>query len=326
VTLSETSEYRPGCSVVICTRGRPEPLEQCLRALREQRYPSFEVLVVDNAPTDTHTRELAERFGVMYALDPVPGLSHARNLAARICETELIAYLDDDAQPDPDWLGALAREFEDPEVLAVVGQCRPMGEETEIERLWVMEFGEVIGAKERLSIDRRSSDWFEYANFGGIGGGGNMAFRRRAFELWPGFDERLGRGMPLDGGEENFAFFSLLHRGYKVIATPAAVVHHACPPTLAALRARKLKNRATAVGYLFMLLVEAKGYRLATLRYILRKLCGRVPPFGQGKSPGNLVPRWRLFIAQLQGPWLYLQSSIMPRSSARVLCSRLSSC
>ena len=46
---------------------------------------------------------------------------------------------------------------------------------------------------ERRAVDRQEPAWFEMANFGGVGDGGNMAFRRRAFDIWPGFHERLGR-------------------------------------------------------------------------------------------------------------------------------------
>ena len=65
-------------------------------------------------------------------------------------------------------------------------------------------------------FDRETPFWFERANFGGIGDGGNMAFRRCVFDIWPGFDERLGRGAVIDGGEEHYAFFSLLDRGYRI--------------------------------------------------------------------------------------------------------------
>lgn len=303
-------DYCPSCSVVICTRDRPAALERCLRALKEVRYPHFEVVVVDNAPSDAGTRELAQQYGAKYVLARVPGLSHARNLAARACETEVLVYLDDDAVPEAGWLGALASEFQDPKVMAVVGRCVPMNVETEAERLWVKVYGPGFGVKDRLVLDRTVPDWFEYANFGGVGTGGNMALRRTAFKIWPGFDERLGRGMPLDGGEENHAFFSLVHRGYKIVGTPVAVVRHPCPQTLDALRSRKLKDRAASVGYLFALMVEGRGYRLRTLRYVFRKLRGHGLPWNQGQLSPALVPRWRLFLAQLRGPWLYLLSSL----------------
>jgi len=122
----ETSERSIlSCSVVICTRDRPERLEQCLEAVARLDYPRVDALIVDNAPSDSRTRDLAARRGVRYLVEPLPGLSRARNRGARACETEIVAFLDDDAIPEPDWLSALAAEFMDPLVMAVAGRVRP---------------------------------------------------------------------------------------------------------------------------------------------------------------------------------------------------------
>jgi hypothetical protein len=73
--------------------------------------PSYEVLVVDNAPSDAHSREAALRWGVRYLTEPVQGVTRARNRGAHACKTEIVAYLDDDAVADPDWLKVLTRGF-----------------------------------------------------------------------------------------------------------------------------------------------------------------------------------------------------------------------
>ena len=70
--------------------------------------------MVDNAPSDDRSREVAPRWGVRYVTEPVRGLSRARNRGARSCETEIVAYIDDDAVAEPDWLTMLVRDFEDP--------------------------------------------------------------------------------------------------------------------------------------------------------------------------------------------------------------------
>ena len=67
-------------------------------------------------------------------------------------------------------------------------------------------------------VDRAAPEWFERANFGGIGDG-NMALRRAVFASWPGFEEGIGRGMPVCGGEEHYAFFALIERGHRVART-----------------------------------------------------------------------------------------------------------
>ncbi|MGH3131480.1 MAG: glycosyltransferase family 2 protein, partial [Gaiellaceae bacterium] len=53
---------QPQATIVVCTRDRADRLEGCLAALAEQRYPSYEVVVVDNAPQDDTTRLVAEHW------------------------------------------------------------------------------------------------------------------------------------------------------------------------------------------------------------------------------------------------------------------------
>jgi glycosyltransferase involved in cell wall biosynthesis len=55
--------FKPSCSVVICTRNRPGELNECLKGVSRLLYPRFDVLVVDNAPTDPRTREVADGWG-----------------------------------------------------------------------------------------------------------------------------------------------------------------------------------------------------------------------------------------------------------------------
>src|SRR3989441_8431471 len=172
--MVESKSFTPSCSVVICTRNRPAQLDQCLEAASRLTYPKFDVLVVDNAPTDTRSRDVASRWGVRYVIEPEPGLSRARNRGARACDSEIIAYLDDDAVPEPEWLSGLAQEFVDPLVMAAAGLVLPLRVETEAERLCVAIGGAESGSKERLVVDSQVPLWFEIANFGGIGIGANM--------------------------------------------------------------------------------------------------------------------------------------------------------
>lgn len=304
--------FTPSCSVVICTRNRPEEVNQCLTGVSRLLYSRFDVLVVDNAPADLRTREVASRWGGRYIVEPVVGLSRARNRGARECNAEVIAYLDDDGIPDPEWLSAVAREFEDTQVMVVTGQTLPLRVETEAERLFAARGGFAVADQERRVLDRRCPYWFELASFGGIGNGGNMAFRRSAFDVWPGFDERLGAGASLPGGEEHHAFFALIDRGYRVVYTPLAVVRHPYPPTLPELRARYLKSLTAAAGYLTFLFFEEPRYRWAAAKYVVQALRGARRPW-HGRLPGprpRIVPRWRKLIAYLSGPLLYARTCL----------------
>ncbi len=212
----------PTFSVVVCTRNRPALLERNLAGVRRLDYPRFEVLVVDSAPPDRRGEEVARRFDAEYIAVPIRGVSRARNCGARASRGEIIAYLDDDAVPEPDWLSRLAPEFQDPRVMAVSGAILPLRVETEAEVLFEKMGGFSVGGR-RWEVDLSHPFWFGLTNFAGLGNEANMAFRRQAFEVWPGFDERLGRGTVLGTGEGPYALFSLVRRGYRVIHTPEAV-------------------------------------------------------------------------------------------------------
>lgn len=193
--------FTPSCTVVICTKDRPELLDRCLASIAQLNYQNFDVLVVDNAPKDSRSQQVAARWRSHYVVEPVVGLSRARNRGASECSAELIAYIDDDAVAEPGWLAALAREFADPRVMAVAGTILPLNEPT----TGPLSSGD-SGASRRFAVDSDTLDWFEIANLGGIGSGGNMAVRRSAFGPWPGFDVRLGRGQLMNTGEDDYAF------------------------------------------------------------------------------------------------------------------------
>ena len=304
--------------MVVCTRDRLEWLQKCLQAVSRLDYPHFDLVVVDSAPEDSRAQEIAQRFGARYLREPRPGLSRARNRGATACQTDIVAYLDDDSIPEPTCLSHLVLGFADPQVMAVVGRTVPLSLETEEERLCASMNGYGI-SRPWLVVDRQTPCWFEMANFGGIGDGGNMAFRRSAFDVWPGFDERLGRGAPMLTGEEHNAFFSLLERGYRVVYTPDAIARHPYPRTLEELRTRHIKTLSGTAGYFTMLFIEQPRYRRTTLRYMLEALKGTPRPWRYHalRPRSQVVSRWRAGLAMLAGPFLYLWACVTRRAHRR---------
>jgi GT2 family glycosyltransferase len=293
--------------VVICTRNRPEHLERCLAAVARLAYPRFDVLVVDNGPSDDRARNITGRWGANYVMEPVVGLSRARNRGARACQSEIVAFVDDDAVPEAAWLSGLASEFRDKRVMAAAGRIRALEDDIEAPRMQATISGAEYGGPERRVVDRDTPSWFEITNFGGIGDGGNMAFRGGAFDFWTGFDERLGRGALLDAGEEHYAFFSLVERGYRVAYTPYAIVLHPYRHTLEDLRARHLKDLTASAGYIALLFAEHPRQRWAVAKYSLEALVGKRRAWRAQpeKSRLRIVPRWRAALARIRGPYLY---------------------
>jgi GT2 family glycosyltransferase len=97
----------PRISVVVCTYNGARTLHDCLSGLAAVDYPDFEVLLIDDGSTDA-SAAIASEYEVTVISTPNRGLSAARTLGAERATGEIVAYLDDDARPDPDWLRFLA--------------------------------------------------------------------------------------------------------------------------------------------------------------------------------------------------------------------------
>jgi hypothetical protein len=104
-------------TVVVCTRNRAEVLRRCLVDLSGLTYPDLEVLVVDNAPSDSSTEDVVTAAAardprIRYARQVLPGLSRARNRGLELATGDVVAYTDDDVRVDPSWVHGLVRGFQ----------------------------------------------------------------------------------------------------------------------------------------------------------------------------------------------------------------------
>jgi glycosyltransferase involved in cell wall biosynthesis len=100
----------PLISVVVCTYNGSRTLRDCLGGLERLIYPSFEVIVVDDGSKD-NTAVIAGEYHVQLIRIANGGLSNARNVGWQATKGEIVAFLDDDASPDPHWLFYLASTF-----------------------------------------------------------------------------------------------------------------------------------------------------------------------------------------------------------------------
>ena len=102
---------RPDASVVIVTWNGLRHLRRCLPALRVQTGVTFETIVVDNGSTDGTAEWIARKHPqiVLERLESNHGFAEANNIGFGLARSELIATLNNDAVPDPDWLETLVR-------------------------------------------------------------------------------------------------------------------------------------------------------------------------------------------------------------------------
>jgi glycosyltransferase involved in cell wall biosynthesis len=312
----------PSCTVVVCTRHRAGLLARCLESLACLDHPNYEVIVVDNTSGERRVEELAASFGARYVVERQVGLSRARNTGGRAALGEFVAYIDDDAVAESAWLSRHAAGFGDASVAATTGRILPTSLDTPSARAYAAAGGEDLG-EDSFQVDRMSPGWFEMANFGGLGVGPNMAFRRALFEADWGFRESLGLGAQLPGNEEHYAFFTLIRDGHAIAYLPDAIVRHDYPATMDALRRRRSRILRSGVAYTAMLLIEEPQFRSNTFRYMREAMQGTRRTWRRGRAEQRFVTRLQLFAAACAGLPLYLRTALagrrvfMPRSVRR---------
>ena len=301
----------PALSVLIASHGRPAYLIRALRFLAQSDHPALEVVVAADA------LGLATLAGAGFAgrikscAVAEPNISVARNAALALAGAETVAFIDDDAVPEPGWARALAAALADPRHVAAGGRVRRRGG-------WEAEAPPV--AVDPLGADHPLGRWEDVAA-GTLPApahglipkvqGTNCAFRADALRAAGGFDPA-------------FAYFlddadicrRLAARG-AVVFVPGAEVQHdraaglhrgpdRAPSDLfevGASQAVFLRRHAPAGDHPGALAAFAAEQRRRLLRHML---AGRLGPeevarlmrrlgqgiaAGQGRALGPLQPR-----------------------------------
>jgi GT2 family glycosyltransferase len=208
-------------SIIICTHNRAADLAENLPRLKLIDYPpgQYEIMVIDNASTDD-TSAVAFSEGVACIREERLGLSHARNRGIAEACGELIAFIDDDAWPEPDWLKKLDEAFADPQVACVGGRVIPAWKELVGWPDWLHE--RLIGFFSVVDYGARQE--LHYPNYPV---GTNIAVRKKVFDEIGGFNADLGRrGTSLLSGEESELCLRIEKAGYRILYIPETVVHH----------------------------------------------------------------------------------------------------
>lgn len=260
--------------------------------------------MVDNSEGDAATETVAREFSARYTVEPIKGLSRARNRGLTESTTDIVAYIDDDAVPDPDWLGRLICPFADAKVAAVTGRIvTPTSDDHK------------SVPEAPLYVDSTVARWFEIATFGGLGLGSNMAVRRCLCAGLTTFDARLGRGALIEIAEENYAFASLLSRGYVGVYLPDAIVSH--PPLRHDTAIHEARN---SFAYWLLLYSDFPERRHDLWQFLSRRL--RRQPLGwqrDARDPGEIISTnaWVKLKAAMSGVRLFLRARTRARPASK---------
>jgi len=197
----------PKISVVVCTYNGASTIRDTLEALRDLDYPSFEVIVVNDGSTD-ETPQIASNYPYRVINEENQGLSRARNTGIAAATGEIVAFIDDDAYPDPHWLRFLALSFIEGKFAAVGGpNLAPMRDGWRADAI-----ANAPGGPNAVLISDRTAEHIP---------GCNMAFRKEALEAVGGFDPRFRTA-----GDDVDLCWRLRDRGDVIGYSAAAVVWH----------------------------------------------------------------------------------------------------
>jgi GT2 family glycosyltransferase len=216
-------QVMPAATVAVCTRDRPEDLQRCLDAFMRLPDDGQEYLVIDNCPATEASRELVENYPkVRYVREDVQGSSAARNRALREAKHDFVAFTDDDAVPDPNWLRSLLQNFSDPRVMCVTGLIMPLELETKAQE-WFERYSPHGRGFDRQIFDGARCNPLIVAP---VGVSASMALRKSSIDSIGLFDEALGAGTPTVGGEDCELFARILRAGYCIVYEPRALSWH----------------------------------------------------------------------------------------------------
>lgn len=209
----------PPVSVVIVSRGRAADLPLCLLGVSQLDYPAFEVVLVADAEGLAAAQTLPFFDALKVVRFDEANISAARNLGIAEAAGEIVAFIDDDAVPEPSWLRYLVAGFDDPEVAAcggfVIGR-------NGISFQWKARSVDCTGVAHPLDVDENGVTVLASHEGRAIKTEGtNMALRREVIAKQGGFDPAFR--FFLDETDVNLR---LLAARRSTAISPLAQVHH----------------------------------------------------------------------------------------------------
>jgi glycosyltransferase involved in cell wall biosynthesis len=202
---------------------RPSTLKSAIESIRRQSWTNWELLVVGQGPDPT-LRSIAEQLTredarIRYVHLQVMNVSHARNMAFELAQGEVIAFMDDDCEADPEWVANLVECFKrDPALGFVAGA------------LLAPEFkGRMLAVCPQIQPEDVTYDPVKDYGHGPARfdvAGANLAIRASVARRVGGFDECMGGGAIFSSSEDLDYMLRVEAAGIRMRSTPLLVVHH----------------------------------------------------------------------------------------------------
>ncbi|KRE51055.1 glycosyltransferase [Paenibacillus sp. Soil724D2] len=213
------NEEKLSFSIVICTYNRDEFLERTLVSLNNLTYSNFEVIVVNGPSTDRTDNILKEYSNrIKIEKNDFANLSISRNIGIKAANGDIVAFLDDDAIPEPNWLNQIKELYDKYDPIGGAGGrvYGPGGDHFQFHNGYIDVWGEAVTKLEEPGIYVQSNS-DKYNIMMGV----NSTFDRNALMHVGGFDEYYEYFH-----DESDLCARLTRSGYPIYHHQEAFVHH----------------------------------------------------------------------------------------------------
>jgi GT2 family glycosyltransferase len=205
----------PFFSVIVCTRNGNSRIADCLTAIGKMTGGGFETIVVDDGSEDGTADFVEKNFPWVQVMRlEAGGLSTARNAGASIARGEVLAFTDDDCEPDCEWIARLRPVFQKGGCAAAGGPNLPPKPRTWEEAVVCA----APGAPSHVMLDDEEAEHLP---------GCNLAVTRAAFDAIGGFDSQFHTA----GDDVDFCW-RLRAAGFRLGFVPGAFVWHRRRPSI----------------------------------------------------------------------------------------------
>jgi glucosyl-dolichyl phosphate glucuronosyltransferase len=260
-------------SAIICTYNREKYLPAAIDALLNQKGVTsndFEIVIINNNSTDK-TEEIALSFKqntlkipVIYAIETKQGLSHARNKGIEVASGKYLAFLDDDAFADENYIKDVLEFFNNnPEAMAVGGRILLHFEKNK--PTWYTNYlGSLLGYYNPWD-ELRPFNKKQYPR------GSNMVYRKELFVKYGVFNPELGRiGAGMLGSEEK-EMFQRIYMGDEIIYyLPQAVIYHMVPEERTKTPFLRLQSVGVGRSERIRILTTKAGFSMKIVEEIIK--------------------------------------------------------
>jgi len=207
-------------SIVINTLNRADYLDDAIRGVCQLDYDNFELIVV-NGPSTDRTEEILIPWSNRIKLRScsAANLSVSRNVGIEAASGDVVAFLDDDAVPHPEWLRRLSHHYADPRIGAVGGfTIDNSGCNWQVRKTICDRFGNAHNVDN--FFDERALNFPGTPYYPSLLGT-NSSFRRSALYEIGGFDHTFAYLL-----DETDVCLRLVDAGWRVAYEPDALVFH----------------------------------------------------------------------------------------------------